>query len=44
MESGGRNRSSCAGSKEMERVGDRWGKMGGYFGTSESTQWGVVPV
>jgi hypothetical protein len=28
----------------MERVGDRWEKMEGYFSTGQSTQWAVVPV
>jgi hypothetical protein len=28
----------------MERVGDRWEKMEGYFSTGQSPQWAVVPV
>jgi hypothetical protein len=33
-----------AGSEKMERVGDRWGKMEGYFSTGQSPQWAVVPI
>jgi hypothetical protein len=28
----------------MERVGDRWGKLEGFFLTGQSPQWAVVPV
>jgi hypothetical protein len=28
----------------MERVGDRWEKMEGYFLTGQRPQWAVVPV
>jgi hypothetical protein len=33
-----------AGSEEMERPGDRWGKMEGYYSTGQSPQWAVVPL
>jgi hypothetical protein len=29
---------------KMERVGDRWQKMEGYFSTGQSPQWAVVPM
>jgi hypothetical protein len=44
MERGSRKRSSSAGSEKMERVGDREGKMEGYFSTGQSPQWAVVPM
>jgi hypothetical protein len=28
----------------MERVGDRYEKMEGYFSTGQSPQWAVVPM
>jgi hypothetical protein len=28
----------------MERVGDRWEKMGGSYSTGQSPPWAVVPV
>jgi hypothetical protein len=33
-----------AGSEEMERAGDRYGKMEGYFLTGQSLQWAVVSM
>ena len=36
MERGSRKRSSSAGSEKMERVGDRQGKMEGYYSTGQS--------
>jgi len=44
MERGSRKRSSGAGSKKMERVVDRKGKMEGYCLTGRSPQWVVVPM
>ena len=42
MERRGRKGSSCARSEEMERAGDRWEKMAGYFSTGQSPQRAVV--
>jgi len=44
MERGSIERSSSAGSEEMERVGGRWEKMEGQCSTGQSQQWAVVPV
>jgi len=39
-----RNRSSSDGSKKVERVGDRQGKMEWYCSTGQSPQWAVAPM
>ena len=44
MKRGSRKRSSSAGSEKVERVGDRQGKMEGYFSTGQSPQRAVVPM
>jgi hypothetical protein len=44
VERGARKRSSSAGSEKIERGGDRWGKMEGYFSTGQSPQLAVVPM
>ena len=44
MERRSRKRSSSAGSKKMERVGDRQGKMEGHCSTGQSPQRAVVPM
>jgi hypothetical protein len=44
MERGSRKISLSARSEKMERLGDRKGKMEGYFSTGQSPQWAVVPM
>jgi hypothetical protein len=44
MERRSRKRSSSAGSKKMERVGDRYGKMERYCSTGQSPQRAVAPT
>jgi hypothetical protein len=44
MERRSRKRSSSAGSKKMERVGDRQDKMEGYCSTGHSPQQAVAPM
>jgi hypothetical protein len=44
MERGSRKRSSSVGSKKMQRVGEREGKMEGYCSTGRNPQSAVVPM
>jgi hypothetical protein len=44
MERRSRKRSSSAGNEQMERVGDRQGKMERYCSTGQSPQWAVAPT
>ena len=44
MEIRSRKRSSSAGSKKMERVGDRQGNMERYCSTGQSPQRAVAPM